>query len=244
MIDTFVEEALVKRLEEMSQRNDEISAEMSKPETFGDPATLQKLGREQRELQEAAELYGQLRKVLDELAEVQSMLTEADDADLRELAREDAERLEVERAQLVERAQELLKPRDPNDDRDVIIEIRAAEGGAEAGLWAYDLMQMYLRYAEGAALEDRGHRRQRNRSWRHQGGLVRGARPGRLLSIEVRERRPSRAARAKDRSAGAHPHVDRHRGGDAEADEVEVEIKDEDLKIDVYRLRRARWSER
>ena len=71
------------------------------------------------------------------------------DDDLRALAREEVEKLDPERGALLEQLLDLLRPRDPNDDRDVIIEIRAGTGGAEAGLFAADLFRMYLRYAEG-----------------------------------------------------------------------------------------------
>jgi peptide chain release factor 1 len=143
-----IEGALTQRLEEMRRRHDEILRLMGSSEVLADPSQLQGLGKEQSELSEPVRLFEQLEKARGELAEARTLVADADDEAEREFYREEQERLEREEADLVQELFELLKPRDPNDQRDVIMEIRAGEGGAEAGLWAGDLMRMYMRYAE------------------------------------------------------------------------------------------------
>src|SRR5437763_675318 len=143
MIDTFLEENVIQRLAEMERRSEDITSSMSRPELLSDRQHMQRLGREQRELQQPVALYQQLKAVLGELADVRELSEDGADPELRELAREDLERLEAERDELLREAGELLRPRDPNDARNVIVEIRGAEGGLEAALWAADLMRMY-----------------------------------------------------------------------------------------------------
>ena len=101
--------------------------------------------------------------------------------------------------------------RDPNDDKNVIVEIRAGTGGDEAALFAGDLFKMLTRYAERARLRDRGALAVARRGRRLQGGDLRGQGRGRLLGLQVRGRHPPRAAGAGDRVAGPHPHLDRDR---------------------------------
>src|SRR6266487_1549952 len=128
MIDDFFEENIVQRLAEMESRSDEIAQLMSQPESLGDRQLMQRLGREQRDLQEPLALYEQLKAVQRELEDVRELSDDGAEPELRDLAREDLERLETERDSLLRAAGELLRPRDPNDARNVIVEIRAAEG--------------------------------------------------------------------------------------------------------------------
>jgi peptide chain release factor 1 len=235
MIESFVGDALVARLREMDERYSAISAEILEPSVLSDRLAMGRLGREQRQLQAAAELWGRLGPVLKELDDLQSLLTDGADPELRELAREDAERLGAERAQLLEQAAELLRPRDPNDERNVIIEIRAAEGGAEASLWAGDLMRTYLKYAEL-------HR------WKSEIFSLNETEAGGVREVSFEIRGESAYSRLKYES-GVH-RVQRVPTTEAqgrihtstatvavlpEVDDVEVEIRDDDLKIDVYR---------
>ena len=121
--------------------------------------------------------------------------------------------LEARQAELEAQLRELLLPKDPDDDKDVILEVKAGEGGEESALFAGDLLRMYLRYAERRGLEDRGARRRRVRPRRLQGRRRRDqvARTdrGRLGPAEVRGRRAPRAAGAGHRVAGPHPHLAR-----------------------------------
>ena len=109
----------------------------------------------------------------------------------------------------------LLIPKDPNDDKDVIVEIRSAAGGDEAALWAGDLYRMYERFAERSrwavdpidvSLSDSGG---------IEGGDIRRQGPRRLFAVQIRGRAASCSTRSEDRVARSHPHVDGHRGGAA-----------------------------
>ncbi|MCC7106632.1 MAG: peptide chain release factor 1 [Chloroflexi bacterium] len=225
---------MIRRLREMTQRYDEITEQMSRPDVVGDRQAMQKLGREQRALTGPVETYLALERVDQELAEARE-LAEGDDPDMRELAREDLERLEPEREQLLAELSEQLRPRDPNDERDVILEIRAGEGGQEAALWAEDLLRMYARYAEsrGWKLEvvstsgtDLGGFREAVAEVRGEGAYSRlkyesgGHRVQRVPATEAQGRIHTSAA-----TVAVMPEVD----------DVELDIKDDDLKIDVYR---------
>jgi peptide chain release factor 1 len=136
------------KLASVEARYEELGELMANPELMSNVALLQQYAREQRELEEvvaAYKAYKQARRAADE---AQAMLHESDDPELRELAQEElaAQRANVER--LEAEIKLLLLPRDPNDSKDVIIEIRQGEGGDEAALFAADLFRMYTRYAE------------------------------------------------------------------------------------------------
>lgn len=235
MTDTFLEENILARLAELEARNEQIANEMARPEIVSDRQAMQRLGREQRELQEPVALYQQLKRVRKELEDVRELLAETEDPELRDLARADLARLEAEHAELLREAAELLRPRDPNDERDVIVEIRAAEGGAEAGLWAADLLRMYLRYAE-----QRGWKVEvLNTSETEVGGI-------REVSFEVKgkgaysrlkyESGVHRVQRVPVTEAAGRIHTSTATVAVMpEPDEVEVEIREEDLRIDVFR---------
>jgi peptide chain release factor 1 len=235
MIDTFVEGAILERLAEMEQRNDEITAAMMQSEVLSDRQALQRLGREQRELQQPVLLVQQLRGVLKELEDVRTLAEDGAEPELRELAHEDLERLEATRERLLREASELLRPRDPNDERNVIMEIRSAEGGAEAGLWAADLLRMYLKYAE-------------LRGWKAEILNTNGTEVGgiREVSFEIRGRGAysrlkyesgvHRVQRVPVTEASGRVHTSTATVAVMpEVDEVEVDIRDEDLRIDVFR---------
>jgi peptide chain release factor 1 len=235
MLDHFVEEAIIQRLAEMERRNEEIASSMSRPEVLGDRHAMQRLGREQRELQQPLVIYQQLKGVLKELEDVRELVENGAEPELRELAREDLERLEDERERLVREGGELLRPRDPNDERNVVVEIRAAEGGAEAGLWAADLMRMYLRYAElqrwktemlGTNETEIGGIREVSFEIRGQGAYSRLKFESGVHRVQ---RVPITEASGRIHTSTATVAVM------PEPDEVEVDIKDEDLRIDVFR---------
>lgn len=136
---------MIHKLEEIELKYERLTNELSDPAVMANAAKLQKVARERAQLEPLIESYRRLRKVEQELAESKEML---EDPEMRELAKETLPELEAEHAQLEEKLKILLLPKDPNDERDVILEIRAGTGGDEASLFAGDLMRMYLRYAE------------------------------------------------------------------------------------------------
>jgi peptide chain release factor 1 len=137
------------RLTEVAHQYDEVQAELAKPETSTDPDAIRRLGQELARLEPVVEAFRSLETTRKELAGVREMRDASDgDADLRAMVGDEFERLTGEEARLVDELKVLLLPRDPNDDRDVIMEIRAGAGGDEAALFAAELLRMYTRYAE------------------------------------------------------------------------------------------------
>ena len=140
--------SLEARLDELEERLREIEAEWARPEVAADRERSRQLGREQAQIGPVVESHRQLRVVREQLAAARRERDDETDPELRDLAREVTSELEVEEGRLIEALRLQLLPRDPNDERGVIIEIRAGTGGEEAALFAADLMRMYVRYAE------------------------------------------------------------------------------------------------
>ena len=226
---------LLQRLAEMKQRWDEISAELARPEVASDPEALQRYGREQSELAETVSRYERYLAVEQELADAQAMLADGLDEEMRAFVREESARLDGEREALLAELKELLRPRDPNDERNVILEIRAGTGGEEASLFAGELMRMYLRYAE-----TRGWKTEvMNTNETDLGGI-------KEVTFEVRgkgaysrlkwESGVHRVQRVPVTEAGGRIHTSTATVAVMpEADEVDVNIDPNDLQIDVYR---------
>src|SRR3990172_9952488 len=140
--------SLEERLDALERRLGEIEAEWSRPEVAADPERSRDLGREQAQLAPIVDEYRRLRAVRAERDSARHARDTETDLDLRQMAAEmlaDAEQSEQE---LLRSLRILLVPRDPNDDKNVIIEIRAGTGGEEAALFAAELYRMYQRYAE------------------------------------------------------------------------------------------------
>jgi peptide chain release factor 1 len=136
------------KLAEIARQYDEIQADLSRPETSTDPSAIRRLGQELSRLEPVVEAYRRLEATRTELAGARELRDGADDDELKVMAREEIDRLEVDEARLVEELKVLLLPRDPDDGRDVIMEIRGGAGGEEAALFAAELYRMYVRYAE------------------------------------------------------------------------------------------------
>ena len=225
----------LQRLDEMKRRYDEISAELSKPEVASDPEWLQKYGREQSEMGETVGLYERYLSVQQELDEAASMLEDGLDDEMRAFVRDETRRLESDRDSLLGELKELMRPRDKNDDRDVIVEVRAGTGGDEAGLFAAELMRMYLRYAE-------------RRGWKHEimntnETDLKGIKE---VTFEVRgkgaysrlkwESGVHRVQRVPVTEAGGRIHTSTATVVVLpEAEEVDVSVDPNDVQIDVYR---------
>src|SRR5688572_10895648 len=141
-------EAALTRLEDARQRAESLATELSDPATFSDARRAADLSREHAELSDVVLSYERYRTLSDQLEEAENLLRDGADEDLKLLAREEIEALTPQIQEVVDGLQEFLRPRDPNDERDVILEVRGAEGGQEANLWAAELMRMYMKYAE------------------------------------------------------------------------------------------------
>jgi peptide chain release factor 1 len=139
---------LIDRLEGIARRYYEIESEMGRPEVASDHAQLTKLAREQRTLRETVEKYEAFKRARHELESAREMLRHEKDADMLEYLRAEERRAAAQVGDLDEQLKVLLLPKDPNDDRDVVVEIQGAEGGEEAALFAGDLFRMYSKWAE------------------------------------------------------------------------------------------------
>ena len=136
------------RLAEVARQYDDVAAELSRPETSTDPDAIRRLGREISRLEPVVAAYRELLAVRVELAGAREMRDAEADGELQAMAREEIDRLEAEETRILEELKVSLLPRDPNDDRNVIVEVRAGAGGEEAALFAAELLRMYIRYAE------------------------------------------------------------------------------------------------
>ena len=140
--------ALDAKLAEIAVQYDDLQARLATPEVTADPNEIRKLGRELARLEPTVAVFRRLEGTREELDGARELRDAADgDDELRAMAREEISRLEDDETRLLEDLRVLLLPRDPNDDRDVIMEVRAGAGGEEAALFASELLRMYLRYA-------------------------------------------------------------------------------------------------
>ncbi|MDG5471165.1 peptide chain release factor 1 [Jeotgalibacillus sp. ET6] len=136
------------RLQAVEDRYDKLNELLSDPEIVNNTNKLREYSKEQSDMTETVETYRQYKEVYQQHKEAREMLNEKLDADMREMVKEEVNELAKEIEQLEEKLHVLLIPKDPNDDKNVIMEIRGAAGGDEAALFAGDLYRMYSRYAE------------------------------------------------------------------------------------------------
>ena len=137
-----------KELEKIKKEYDEITRELSKTEIVSDLEKLKKLSKKQSELEEVATKYESLLKIEKNIIENDEIIKKDEDEELTALAKEENEKLLDDKNKLEEKIRLLLIPKDPKDEKDVLVEIRAGAGGDEAGLFAAELFRMYARFAE------------------------------------------------------------------------------------------------
>jgi peptide chain release factor 1 len=139
---------MIDRLEGIARRYHEIEAEMSRPEVATDHARMTKLAREQHALRETVQTYEAYKRARHEFESARELQKNERDAEMQEYLRAEEHRASAQLAELDEKLKVLLLPKDPNDERDVVVEIQGAEGGEEAALFAGDLFRMYTKWAE------------------------------------------------------------------------------------------------
>lgn len=214
-------------------RSEEIDALLASPEVAADPAQLSRLGKERAALAPVVSVWKRLQAAKSDLADAQALANDAD-PEVAALAAEEAERAEAEAARLEEELRAALLPRDPNDSKNVVMEIRGGTGGDEAALFAGDLFRMYQRYAQRRGLRVDVV----NVSETEQGGLreivyrVEGGDAYRLLKSESGvhrvQRVPVTEAQGRVHTSTATVAVL------PEADEVDVDVRPEDLRVDIF----------
>jgi peptide chain release factor 1 len=137
----------VAKLEQLEKRFEELTAQMADPAVIGDAEQYRKVTKAHSDLSEVVAKFREWKKAEDSLSQARLMLQDRD-ADLRAMAEEEAAQLEPELARIEEELKILLLPKDPNDEKNVVLEIRAGTGGDEATLFAAEIFRMYSRYAE------------------------------------------------------------------------------------------------
>jgi peptide chain release factor 1 len=139
---------LTEKLDQLDIRYQEMTQQLSSPDAVSDSARFQKLAKQHSELEEIVNKHREFKQIEKDLAETRQMIVESQDADMRHMAQEEERQLNTRKEQIERELKLLLIPKDPNDEKNVIVEIRAGTGGDEAGIFAGDLFRMYSRYAE------------------------------------------------------------------------------------------------
>ncbi|KXI45651.1 MULTISPECIES: peptide chain release factor 1 [Bacillus cereus group] len=139
---------MLDRLQAVENRYEKLNELLSDPAIISDSNKLREYSKEQSDIQETVEVYREYKDVREQLKDAKTMLEDKLDAEMREMVKEEVSELESQEKTLSERLKILLVPKDPNDDKNVIVEVRGAAGGDEAALFAGDLYRMYSRYAE------------------------------------------------------------------------------------------------
>ena len=223
---------MIERLNEIEKKYISLGEELTKPEVLGDITLLTKLSKEQRSLEETVNCYKRYKEVLENIKEDEDLLN---DSELQDMAKEELEALTVEKEELEAKLEALLLPKDENDDKNIIMEIRGAAGGDEANIFAGDLFRMYTKYAE-------------KQGWKVETTSAEDSASGGFSQIECLIKGDNVYSKLKYES-GAH-RVQRipetESGGRIhtstatvivmpEAEDIEIEVKQEDIKVDVYR---------
>jgi peptide chain release factor 1 len=139
---------MMTQLEKIEKRYQELDEKMAQPGVANNLSQLQALARERASIEDTVKLYRKYKKAAKELEDVKSMHVTGVDDEMTTLVRQEIESLEAKLGELTEELKQALLPKDPNDEKDIIIEIRAGTGGNEAALFAADLFRMYSRYAQ------------------------------------------------------------------------------------------------
>lgn len=226
---------MLDKLDNIEERYEQLSVKMSDPEVISQQDVWRKLVKEHSDLEPIVTKYREYKEVVRQKDDVLAMIKETGDAEFKELARQEMEELKERQDKLEEELKRLLLPKDPNDERNVIMEIRAGAGGEEAALFAANLFRMYSLYAE-------------SRGWKIEvmdsnytdlGGIkeivfaVEGKGAYSRLKYESGVHRVQRVPVTE---AGGRIHTSTATVAVLpEAEEVEIEINPNDLRIDVYR---------
>jgi peptide chain release factor 1 len=222
------------RLAGLEQEYETVLRRLADPAVLSDQKTLRAVSRRHKELEPIVEAYRRYRRASEDLDAAKEMLPDAEGDD-RDVIRAEVDKAETAMAGLEEELKTLLAPRDPNEGKNVIVEIRGAEGGEEANLFAKDLYEMYLRYAErhGLKVEVLGTDPSGMGGFNEVTFLVKGdAAWGRFKY----EGGPHRVQRVPVTESQGRVHTSSATVTVlAEAEDIDVHIDDKDLKVDVYR---------
>ena len=228
------EEIMFDQLDSFIIRYDELSELLSDPDVIADTKRFMELTKEESNLRPKVETFKRYQQVVEEIGDTEEMLGEGLDSEMAEMAKEELASLKKEKVELEEKIKFLLLPEDPNDGKNIIMEIRGAAGGDEAALFAGDLLSMYQKYAE-------------SQGWRVEvmdanitgiGGykevilMITGDNVFSKLKYESGAHRvqrvPSTESQGRVHTSTATVVVM------PEAEEVEIELEDKDIRVDIY----------
>jgi peptide chain release factor 1 len=225
---------MFEKLASIERTYEELTQQMTDPEIIADNARYSRIARQQRELEPVVEQYRALKKLDDDIAGAKQILAETSDAEMRELAELELADLEERRAQAEADLKIALLPKDPNDEKNVILEVRAGTGGEEACLFAAEILRMYARYAE-------------RQGWRFQvtdssetglGGIQKAEamiEGDRVYSRLKHESGVHRVQRVPQTETSGRIHTSAVTVAVLpEAEEVDVKIEPKDLRIDTF----------
>jgi peptide chain release factor 1 len=222
------------QLEKIEKRFNEITEQMASQDVLSDPKHLQTLAKERAGVEYLVTKYVDYKATLKSLEDTQKMLGESPDAEMAAMVKEELKTLEEKRDRLDEELKEALIPKDPNDEKDVIMEIRAGTGGDEAAMFAADLFRMYSRYAQ----TKRWNIEVIDISPGGEGGykeIVYEVKGKSAYSRLKYERGVHRVQRVPTTEASGRIHTSTATVAVlAEADEVDIDINPEDIKIDIF----------
>ncbi|MBI5652174.1 MAG: peptide chain release factor 1 [Chloroflexi bacterium] len=225
---------MLDKLAQIEKRYDDLHNLMADPDVTTNPTRLREITRELSTLENIVSKFRDYRMTHDALEKTRAMAREESDEEMRALAKEEASKLEADENHLYSELRLLLLPKDPRDDKDVFIEIRAGTGGDEAALFAADLFRMYTRYAEdkGWKAELVDENRTGLKGYKEVVFEIKGKGAFSRMKFESGvhrvQRVPATEAQGRIHTSTATVAVL------AEVDDVEIEIKPDDLKIDIF----------
>jgi peptide chain release factor 1 len=225
---------ILKRLEEVKKRYIELSELLSRPEVISDQEAYRNYAREHASLTETVEVYRKLMKVEEDLKE-NKLILEGKDEELKVLAKEEIALLQKQKQELTARLKIMLLPRDPNDEKNVVLEIRAGAGGEESALFASELFRMYSKFAEaqGWKVEILSANPTGLNGFKEVIAMLEGRGAYSRLKYESGVHR---VQRVPETEASGRRHTSTVTVAVMpEAEEVEVEVKPDDLRIDTFR---------
>lgn len=226
---------IFEKLQSVVDRYDEISEMLSDPDIISDTNRFMALSKEEGQLRETVEVFKHYQAVIAEIESDKELLAEKLDADMEELTKEELKELESEKAELEERLKILLLPKDPNDDKNIIMEIHGAAGGDEGALFAADLYDMYGRYAErqGWNVEIIDENKTEIGGYKEIVLMITGNSVYSKLKYENGAHRVQRVPETE--SAGRVHTSTATVGVMPEYEDVDIDIEEKDLRVDVYR---------
>ena len=223
---------MIERLEAIETRYHELEQELTNPDVYSDMNKMRTLSKEKADLEETVVIYNRYKQIIDGIKDAKEMIK---DPEMAELAREELEMLEKEKPELESKLEILLIPKDPNDSKNVIVEIRGAAGGDEANIFAGDLYRMYSRYAEkqGFKIELINAEEGEAGGFSQIEFMVKGEGAYSKLKYESGSHRvqrvPETESQGRIQTSTATVLIM------PEAEDVNIEINPSDLRIDIYR---------